>query len=164
MDFLEQEQGFKVIDQTLFLREHFPDEKIFTKRQPSDIELLEVDYGLKMAKAIGGLDIGQTVVVQNKSIIAVEAIEGTDRCIKRAIKTLGWLNPKKNITVCKVSKPCQDNRFDVPAVGLKTLKCMTKNSILAFEAGETFFLNSEEAIQYANKMNICILSRRVQNC
>lgn len=161
LDFIEKENGFKIIDQTLFLKDFFPGEEIFTNRKPVLEEIEEARYGLSMAKGIAGLDIGQTVVVQNKSVIAVEAIEGTNEAIKRA-KNLakGFLNLNKNkyIMVCKVSKPNQDQRFDVPTVGFNTIKMMPNDSLLVFEANEVFFPSQVESIELANKKNICIFS------
>ncbi len=158
VDFLYEEAGLTVIDQTKYLRDRFPSAQVLTNRQPTNEELEEINYGLGMAKGIAALDIGQTVVVKNRSVIAVEAIEGTNACIKRAIVKLGIFAKSKTVTVCKVAKPNQDNRFDVPTVGLKTLKVMSPGSILAFEANETFFVEQEQAIDYANKNNICIVS------
>ncbi|MDD9898055.1 MAG: UDP-2,3-diacylglucosamine diphosphatase LpxI [Candidatus Melainabacteria bacterium] len=161
LEFLEQEHGFNVIDQTQYLRDYFPAEQTFTKRQISSEELEEIQYGLKMAKEIARLDIGQTVVVKNKAVIAVEAIEGTNKAIKRAAKSFGLFKDNR-ITVCKVSKPDQDNRFDVPTIGLETVKTMPRNSILAIEAGQTFFVDQKQAIELANKKNILLCSIKVE--
>ncbi len=158
VDFLREEAGLTVIDQTKYLRDCFPGPQVLTVRQPTSEELEEINYGLGMAKGIAALDIGQTVVVKNRAVIAVEAIEGTNACIERAIRKLGVFARSKTVTVCKVAKPNQDNRFDVPTVGLKTLQAMTPGSILALEANETFFVEQEHAIDYANKNNICIIA------
>lgn len=155
VEFLEQEHGLKIIDQTKYLRECFPGAQVFTKRKPNQEELEEISYGLGMAKGIAALDIGQTIVVKNKAVIAVEAIEGTNQCIKRA-KSLNTFAKSKTITVCKVSKPNQDQRFDVPVVGLQTVKLLPKGSIIAFEANECFFLDQDSAIKYADENNIII--------
>lgn len=158
VEFLEVEHGLKVIDQTKYLKSCFPGEQVFTKRRPTVAELEEISYGLSMAKGIAALDLGQAVVVKNKSVIAVEAIEGTNQCIKRAVKSLGLFAKSKTITVCKVSKPNQDQRFDVPVIGLQTLRILPKGSILAFEAKECFFLDQEAAIKYADSNDIIIAS------
>lgn len=157
LKFLEEEHGLEVIDQTKYLRDYFPGPQVFTRRKPSETELQEIQYGLKMAKAIAAEDIGQTVVVKNRAVIAVEAIEGTNQCIKRAARSFGWFK-KNDVMVCKVSKPNQDNRFDVPTVGLKTIEAMPNNSTLAFEANECFFVDQEDAIKRANQKNIIIYS------
>lgn len=154
---LEEEHGLTVIDQTQYLRDFFPGPQVFSERQPDAGELSEIQYGLKMAKAIAAVDIGQTVVVKNKAVIAVEAIEGTNHCIKRAANSFAWFKDNR-ITVCKVSKPNQDNRFDVPTVGLKTIAAMPANSILAFEANECFFVDQAKSIKLANQKNILLCS------
>lgn len=158
VDFLSKEADLTVIDQTKYLRDYFPGPQVLTKRQPTNDELEEIVYGLSIAKGIAALDIGQTVVVKNRAVIAVEAIEGTNASIQRAIRKLGIFAKSKTVTVCKVAKPNQDNRFDVPTVGLKTLKAMNAGSILAFEANKTFFIEQEQSIKYANANDISIVS------
>ncbi len=161
-DFLEQEYGLTIIDQTKYLRDLFPGSQTFTKRQASTEELETIEFSLSRAKGLAALDIGQTVVAQNKAITAVEAIEGTNECIKRAKELMHKKKQSSTMIVCKVSKPNQDNRFDVPTVGLKTLKAIGKDAILAFEAGECFFIDQEKAIAYADKNNICIIATEVK--
>ena len=106
---------------------------------------------------MGRLDIGQTVVVQNKMILAVEAIEGTDKAIRRGAKLA---NKEHAAVVVKVSKPNQDNRFDIPTVGLKTLKTMRRYgaNVLAIEAGETLIVEEEEMIKFANKHKMVVVA------
>ncbi len=159
LEFLEQEHGLNVIKQNIFLQDLFPSEQVFTARQPTISELEELVFGLNMAKGIASLDIGQVVVVRNKAVVAVEAIEGTSACIKRAKKQTNFLNQKNNLVVCKVSKPNQDERFDMPVIGLETVKLLPKNSILAIEAHKTFFVDQERAIKLANQKNICIIAK-----
>lgn len=178
----EKEFGITIVEQTKYLKELFPSKQVFSHRQPNLGELREIEYGISTAKEIARLDIGQVVVANNKTIVAIEGIEGTNACIKKAKKLvrpfglLGILfnifslfSKKKennetmlsrngNITVCKVSRPNQDPRFDIPTVGLGTLQAAGKNSIVAFEANEVFFVNQREAIEYANKNNICLLA------
>lgn len=156
LDFVENENGCKIIDQTLFLQDLFPGPQCFTKRSLTEEEMEEALFGLKMAKGIGELDIGQTVVVSNKSVIAVEAIEGTNACIKRSFKNFNLFQKNKKITVAKTSKPSQDSRFDVPTVGAGTVKALPKGSNLVFEANETFFINQKDAIKLADQDNISI--------
>lgn len=157
VDKLENEYGFKFIEQTRFLQELFPAAQIFSKRKPTDDEMSEINYGMAMAKELARLDVGQTAVIQNKSVIAFEAIEGTDECIKRA-KKLVSKTKNKNITVCKVSKPNQDQRFDIPTVGWRTIKQAGSDSIIAFEANETFFINEAKLLDYVDEHNICLLA------
>jgi len=163
LDFLENENGCKIIDQTLFLQDLFPSPQCFTKRSLTEEEMEEAVFGLKMAKGIGELDIGQTVVVSNKSVIAVEAIEGTNACIKRSLKNFNLFQKNKKITVAKTSKPNQDPRFDVPTIGAGTIKAMPKGSNLVFEANKTFFINMQEAIELANQDNISITAINLGN-
>ncbi len=158
VDIVEKQHGIKVVDQTIYLRKFFPIAQCFSKRQPTATELEEINYGICIAKEMGRLDIGQSVVVQNKSILAVEAIEGTNACIKRARASLGLFARNKKITICKVSKPNQDQRFDVPTIGLATLKAAGTNSIIAMEAGACMFLNQQESITYADANNICLIA------
>jgi hypothetical protein len=107
-----------------------------------------------MALAIGGLDIGQTVLVKNRAVLVVEAIEGTDKAILRA----GELNIPNSVVV-KMAKPNQDMRFDVPGVGPSTIRSMViaGAKVLAVEAGKTMIANPEETIAMADESNICIM-------
>jgi len=104
---------------------------------------------------MGKLDVGQSVVIKDKMIMAVEAIEGTDKCIQRGAKLA-----RKGASVIKVSKPSQDKRFDIPAVGLKTLQTMKKYNatILTVEANETIIVDQEKVIKFADKNNIVIMA------
>lgn len=156
--YLEQEHDLEILDQTKYLRSLFPAAQIFTKRSPTEDEWEEINYGLKIAKSIAAEDIGQTAIVSNRSIYAIEAIEGTDKCIQRAKKLKTFWDKNKDIFVCKVAKPNQDQRFDVPTIGLGTVKSIQKNGFIAFEANETFFVNQKETIAYANQNNISIVS------
>ncbi len=142
------EENISVIDQTLFLKEYFPTKGVIGKYAPDKSELVDIEYGFQIAKGIGGLDLGQTVVVKDKMVLAVETIEGTDRCIERGCK-LG----KNGAVAVKVSKPEQDKRFDVPAVGLRTIKNLSKfgGKVLAIEANETFVVEKEKMIEFADK-------------
>ncbi len=116
----------------------------------------DVAFGWQMAKELGRLDIGQSVVVKGQAALAVEAIEGTDACIRRA----GQLCPPGGFTVVKVAKPQQDMRFDVPTIGLGTLQVMheTGGKVLAIEAGRTILLDEGEVVAFANKHGIAIVA------
>ena len=129
---------------------------VLTETAPTDKQKADIDYGFKIAKQMGGLDIGQSVVMKDRMIMAIEAIEGTDRCIKRG----GKLAKRKNAVVVKVSKPSQDKRFDIPAVGLRTIKTMKKYgaNVLALESGETIIVNKDKMVDFANKNNIVIVA------
>jgi len=150
-----EENGMKLLDSTSFIEEHLPKKGALTLKEPDFSGWEDVYFGLELAKAIGLLDIGQTVAVKEKAIVAVEALEGTDNLIRRAGK-IG----KAGITVVKVSKPKQDMRFDIPVVGLNTVKNLikVKASCLAFEAGKTLFLDRKESLALADKSGLAIVA------
>jgi DUF1009 family protein len=116
----------------------------------------DVDFGWHIAKAIGGLDIGQCVCIKDQTVIAVEAIEGTDLCIKRA----GELCTAGGLTIVKVAKPSQDMRFDVPTVGLKTLESIAAagGRVLALEAGKTILLDQASFAVAAQRLQISVVA------
>ena len=151
-----QSIGITILDQTIFIKNLMVQKGVLSKLAPTNAQLADIDYGFKIAKQMGGLDIGQSVVMKDRMIMAVEAIEGTDRCIKRG----GKLAKGKNAIVVKVSKPAQDKRFDIPAVGLRTIKTMKKYgaNVLALESGETIIVDAEKMIDYANKNKIVIVA------
>ncbi|QDT38333.1 LpxI family protein [Stratiformator vulcanicus] len=127
-----------------------------TRRRPSCSQWEDIRFGWDIAKEMGRLDIGQTIIVRNKAVIAVEAIEGTDRAIRRA----GELCRRGGFTVVKVAKPQQDMRFDVPTIGLDTLRTMHEvgGRVLAIECDKTILLDEPEVISLANKLGIAIVS------
>jgi hypothetical protein len=122
-----------------------------TARQRKDVE-----FGWKLAKQMGGLDVGQTVCVKSQMAVAIEAIEGTDLCIQRA----GQLCKQGGFTVVKVAKPQQDMRFDVPTVGVKTLKTISAagGRVLAIEANRTILLETDEFCNTANRLNLSVVA------
>ncbi len=148
--------GVTILDQTIFIKNLMVQKGTLTKNTPNEAQLDDINYGYTIAKQMGGLDIGQSVVMKDRMIMAVEAIEGTDRCIKRGCK----LAKKKNAIVVKVSKPAQDKRFDIPAVGLRTIKTMKKYgaNVLALESGETIIVNQDKMIDFANKHDMIIVA------
>src|SRR5574344_2906766 len=143
--------GMTVQDQTLFLKALLPEPGVLTTRKPTVEEAADMEYGFAMAKKIGGLDIGQTVVVKNKAIMAVEAIEGTDACILRG-GSLG----KGGVIVAKAAKPSQDQRFDIPGFGTKTLESMIYAGAtgIIIEAGNTLIAEREKVIKLADEHDI----------
>ena len=147
--------GLKVMDQTKYLKPLMPPPQIFTHAMPSEEQMDDIAFGFKTAKLIGQMDMGQTVVVKDKAVMAVEAIEGTDACIRRGGKLAG-----KGAVVVKVAKPNQDPRFDVPAVGLDTLNAMieTKCKVLAIEAEKTLFVDRFDVMDKADEHDIVIVS------
>jgi DUF1009 family protein len=148
-------EGLSVLDQTQFIRQLMPAPGVLTGRQPTLAEQRDMEYGLAMARQIGGLDIGQTVVVKNKAVMAVEAIEGTDACIKRG----GELG-RGDVVVAKAAKPKQDSRFDVPSVGPDTLNTMIAAgaTALVIEAGKTLLVNKPQVVALADNNNITIVA------
>ena len=148
-------EGISVLDQTELLRPLMPQPGILSKRQPTEAELADMRFGLNMAKKIGGLDIGQTVVVKNRAIMAVEAIEGTDACIRRG----GQLG-RGGVTVAKSAKPQQDMRFDVPGVGPDTIDSMIQAGAVALviEAGRTLVVDREKMLEKADQQSITIVA------
>ncbi len=146
-------KGVTLQDSTFLLKHLMPGAGVLGKRSPSKAILENINFGFEMAKKISGADIGQTVVVKNKVVLAVEAIEGTDEAIKRGAE-LG----RGKIVVVKVAKPNQDMRFDVPAVGLKTLEGLiaARAEALAFEANKTLFIGQEIFVEKANRAGIVL--------
>lgn len=148
-------EGIGVLDQTALIRSQMPGAGVLTRRQPTEAERADMEYGLEMARQIGGLDIGQTVVVKNRAVMAVEAIEGTDACILRG-SALG----RGGVTVAKTAKPNQDARFDVPAVGPDTIRAMIEGgaAALVIEAGKTLLVDRRTTLQLAEENGITIVA------
>ncbi|WP_144351492.1 LpxI family protein [Sporomusa termitida] len=146
-------EGIGVLDQTQLIRPLMPAAGVLTKRQPTPAEQADMEYGLFMARQIGGLDIGQTVVVKNRAVLAVEAIEGTDACIRRG----GQLG-RGGVIVAKAAKPNQDLRFDVPSVGPDTLQAMIETGAVALviEAGKTLVVDKQQVVTLADNNGIAI--------
>ncbi len=150
-----ESEGMEVISATHLLTDLAAPAGVLTRRSPTKQEMEDIKFGWEIAKRIGELDIGQCVVVKDKVVLAVEALEGTDNAIRRG----GELG-KTGTTVIKICKPNQDLRFDLPSVGLKTIQTMTevKASVLAIEAGKTLVFDREEALELADKADICVLA------
>lgn len=150
-----EKAGITILDQTLFIKDLMIPSGVLGNLKPSQEQIDDVNYGYWLAKESGKLDIGQSVVIKDKMIMAVEAIEGTDKCIKRGCKIA-----KKNARIIKVAKPAQDKRFDIPAIGMRTLRTMRKYKadLIAVEAGETIIVDQEKVVEYANKHNIVIMA------
>lgn len=149
-----EKEGLNIMDQRFFLEELFPEKGVLTKREPTEEEWMDIKYGYSLAKEIAKLDIGETIVVKNQAILAVEAIEGTDETIKR-----GCALAKKDAVVIKVSRIEDDFRMDVPAIGIETLKRMIKYraSVLALEFKKMFIMDIDQVISIADKAGISII-------
>ena len=153
---LFHQNGIEMLPATMFAPELLAEEGTLTARHLTDYQMGDVHYGWMLAKQMGGLDVGQTVVVKGRAVLAVEAVEGTDECIRRA----GLLCPSGGFTVVKVAKPAQDMRFDVPTIGIGTLQTIRDGggNVLAIEAGKTIILGQEDVIQFANRNRIAIVA------
>ena len=147
--------GVTLIDSTIFMDEYIPRRGVFSRREPTETEWKDIRFGFALAKRISGMDIGQTVVVKSKTILAIEAIEGTDAAIARGGK-LG----NGDVVVVKTARPHQDKRFDVPTIGADTLRSLKDagGSVLAMEAGKMFFLDKDESVSMANKCNFSLVA------
>ncbi len=149
--------GIKVGSQVELLSDLLAKEGVLTESAPSSSQWDDIRFGFRMAKAIGGLDIGQTVVVKSTAVVAVEAVEGTDQTILRAGSLAG-----PETVVVKVAKPQQDLRFDVPTVGVRTLRFMAQANaaVLAVEAGATLIVDEESVVRQAQELGISIVGVR----
>ncbi len=147
--------GIRVLDQTIFIKNLMIPAGVLGKHKPTKEQMEDVNYGFWLAKEMGKIDVGQSVVIKDKMAMAVEAIEGTDVCIKRGAKLA-----KHGAVVVKVSKPKQDKRFDIPTVGLRTLRTMRryKAGLLAVEANETIIVDQEKVIKYADEHQIVLMA------
>jgi DUF1009 family protein len=150
-----KEHGMELADSTFLIKENLAPKGTLTKRGPTEVELDDIAFGKSIAKQMGDIDVGQTVVIKEKAIVAIEAMEGTDKAILR-----GGAIAQKGAVVVKMSKPNQDLRFDVPVIGPRTLRNMgrIKASCLAIEAGKTIIIDRDTCIKLANKSGITIVS------
>lgn len=148
------QEGIQVADQTALLRLLLPQPGVLSQRPPSAEEAADMDFGLEMARAIGGLDIGQTVVVKGRAVMAVEAIEGTDACIRRGGSLAGG-----GAVVAKAAKPQQDNRFDMPGAGPATIRSMIEAgaTALVLEAGRTLLVDRPATLALADAHGIAVV-------
>lgn len=150
-----KENGMELTDSTFLLNEHLAPKGTLTKRGPTLSELDDISFGQEIAKQMGEIDVGQTVVVKEKAIVAIEAMEGTNKAILR-----GGVIARSGAVVVKMSKPKQDFRFDVPVVGPQTIKIMAsvKASCLAVESQKTLMIDREQCVRLANRSGICIVA------
>jgi DUF1009 family protein len=148
--------GIELIDSTAFLEPLLAREGVLTDRGPSDEEAQDFAFGYRMADAIAALDIGQTIAIKHKAVVAVEAMEGTDEVIGRA----GFL-AGPGVRIVKVAKPNQDMRFDVPVIGVATIQAMRVAGAVALsvDAGRTLVLDGEHVFRSANDAGIAIVGR-----
>ncbi len=152
-----REHGIELLDSTVFLAPLLAREGRLTERAPSDEERRDFEFGVRIADAIAALDVGQTIAVKHRAVVAVEAMEGTDEVIGRAGHLAG-----PGVRVIKVAKPKQDMRFDVPVVGPLTIQAMrvAGASALSIDAGKTLVLDGAAFISSANEAGIAVVGRK----
>ncbi len=148
-----EKEGFRVVSPAERLPELLTPEGVLTRRRPTAEEWEDIRFGLEMARKVGALDIGQCLVVKDRMVVAVEAMEGTDETIRRAGRY------RRGAVVVKILKPTQDPRLDLPAAGAETVRVMREAGarVLALEAGKSLFFEREEALREANEAGISIV-------
>ena len=150
-----EREGIHVVPSTTFLEEIVPEAGVLSERAPTADEWADIRHGFQVVKVIGQFDIGQSVVVRGGTVMAVEGIEGTDATIRRAGQLVNG-----DIVVVKATKPIQDLRFDLPAVGPETVRTMAevRGRVLAVEAGRTIILDRTEMLALANEAKIAVVA------
>ena len=151
-----REHGIELVDSTAFLEPLLARPGCLTAREPTDEERGDLDFGYRMADAVAGLDIGQTIAVKARAVVAIEAMEGPDAVIARAGRLAG-----AGVSVIKVAKPNQDMRFDVPVVGVPTVEALRRAEagVLSIDAGRTLVLDGERMFAAANEAGIAVVGR-----
>jgi DUF1009 family protein len=157
-DELESE-GITLVDSTTFLQPLLARAGTLTRREPNKHEMADIEYGLHVATELARLDLGQTIVVKNQAVVALEAMEGTDAAIRRASELVRG----RVLTVVKVAKPNQDMRFDVPVIGLNTIEVLRSCNVTAMSvtADKTLIFDREEMIAAANRHRIAIIAQKL---
>ncbi|HRR25811.1 MAG TPA: UDP-2,3-diacylglucosamine diphosphatase LpxI [Acidobacteriota bacterium] len=150
-----ESEGFSVLDSTAFLRHWLADGGVMTKRSPDGEEEKDITFGLPIAREVARLDIGQTIVIRDQTVVAVEAMEGTDAAVRRAAE----MARGASLTVVKVARPAQDFRFDVPVVGPRTLDLCAecRVSALAVEEGRTLIIDKPRFLERADAMRLSLV-------
>ena len=154
-----REHGIELVDSTSLLTPLLAGPGVLTGRAPTEDEQQDFEFGYKIADVIAGLDIGQTIAVKHRAVVAVEAMEGTDEVIGRAGHLAG-----AGVRIVKVAKPKQDMRFDVPVIGLATIQAMrvAGASALSVDAGKTLMIDGDAVRASANEAGIAIIGRQTQ--
>jgi len=152
------EDGIRFAPATDFVPELLVKHGKLTGRSPSSGQWKDIEFGWRLAKEMGRLDVGQSVAVKGRAVLAVEAVEGTDECIRRA----GRLCPQRGFTVVKVAKPQQDMRFDVPTIGIETMKTLAEAgaSVLAIEAEKTIVVDQQQVVEFGKRHKLTIVAVR----
>jgi DUF1009 family protein len=151
-----KERGITLLDSTALLAPLLAAAGVLTRRAPNEEEQRDLDFGYRIADAIAGLDIGQTIAVKSAAVVAIEAMEGTDAVITRAGSLAG-----SGVRIVKVAKPKQDMRFDVPVVGVSTIETMQKvgATALSVDAGKTLMIDGDAIVHAADESGIAIVGR-----
>jgi hypothetical protein len=154
-----RDEGIELIDSTALLKPMLASAGVMTRRAPLEEEQQDFEFGYGMADAVASLDIGQTIAVKHRAVVAVEAMEGTDEVIARAGRLAG-----PGVRIVKVAKPKQDMRFDVPVIGLATIQAMRAAgaSALSVDAGKTLMFEREALIASADEAAMTIVGRESQ--
>ena len=151
-----KDHGIDLIDSTTLLSPLLARSGVLTRREPTADEQRDFEFGYRIADAIAGLDVGQTIAVKHLAVVAVEAMEGTDEVIGRAGHLAG-----PGVRLIKVAKPNQDMRFDVPVIGFATIQAMRVAGVsaLSIDAGKTLVLDGDAVFASANEAGITIVGR-----
>lgn len=153
-----RDHGIELTDSTSYLTPLLAREGALTRRSPTDAEMSDLTFGYGIADVIAGLDIGQTIAVKSNAVVAVEAMEGTDQVIARAGQLAG-----RGFSIVKVAKPNQDMRFDVPVIGVATIRAMAAAgaTALSVDAGKTLMIDGDAIGRAADEADIAIVGRRL---
>jgi hypothetical protein len=151
-----EKEGIHLIESTAFLQPLLPEPGVLTRRAPSEEERRDLDYGYKIARELGRLDLGQSVAVCDGACVALEAMEGTDAVMERAASIVNG----RSLRIVKLAKPNQDLRFDVPVIGISTVQMMARLSVsaLAIEARKTLVMDRDEVVRHAEAAGIAIVA------
>jgi DUF1009 family protein len=149
-------EGITLVESTTFLESFLAREGVLTRRKPSKEERADFDYGLEVAREIGRLDLGQTLCVKDRAVVAIEAMEGSDAVIARAGEITGGLP----FVVVKAAKPNQDMRFDVPVIGVPTIEAMRRAGATAIHVtpDKTLLFDRQQLVEMADQSGICVAS------
>jgi DUF1009 family protein len=150
-----EKEGFQVLNQKEFMSEIFPKKGGLSSRVPTRQELEDIEFGLPIARKLADMEIGQTLIVKNKTVVAVEAMEGTDGAIQRGCELA-----QKNCVVIKVSRTNQDYRYDSPGIGPQTIRMLAegKAGVLALEAERVMVVEQKKVVALANEAKIAVVS------
>lgn len=159
-DALAQE-GITLMDSTSYIDDQMAGDGVMTRRQPTNEQQADIAFALPIVSRMGDLDVGQSIAVKDREIIAVEAIEGTDRMIERA----GELCPRGGWTLVKIAKPEQDMRFDVPTVGLRTIEKLRAagGTCLAVQSGKVIMTDKPQVLEAADAEGVAVVGVEVES-